>query len=160
MFDIDNPYLAITPLLPEVLIGLVAFGLLALVLMKVVFPRMEQTFEARADAIDGGLARAEAARSEAERLRDSYREKLAEGRAEAALIREQARAEATQTRAHALAAARAEADAIVAAGRAQLAAERAAVHRGLLPDIDRLAADLADRIVHQPGPIHSAHRGH
>ncbi|SNT28995.1 F-type H+-transporting ATPase subunit b [Asanoa hainanensis] len=160
MLASDSPLRPITPVLPEVLIGLVAFGLLALVLMKVVFPRMERTFEARADAIDGGLARAEAARSEAERLRDSYRAKLAEGRAEAALIRERARAEAEQIRAEALAAARAEAEAIVAAGREQLAAERAAVHRGLLPDIDRLAAELADRIVHEPGPIHSAHRGH
>ncbi|MDG4824036.1 ATP synthase F0 subunit B [Asanoa sp. WMMD1127] len=147
MFDRDNPFLAITPLWPEVLTGVVTFGLLALVLMKVVFPRMERMTQARADAIEGGLARAEALRAEAEQLRDSYREKLAEARVEAARIRDEARADADETRATALVAARAEADQIVAAGRDRLAAERAAVARGLRPDTERLAADLAARII-------------
>ncbi|GIF74885.1 F0F1 ATP synthase subunit B [Asanoa siamensis] len=147
---------AIIPQWPEVLVGAVAFALLCLVLMKVVFPRMERLFAARADAIDGGLARAEAARAQAERVRDDYRQRLAEARAEAAGIREEARTEAAEIRAEALAAARAEADAIIAAGRARLAAERAAVQQGLLPDIDRLAGVLATRILDGP----SAHRGH
>jgi F-type H+-transporting ATPase subunit b len=147
---------AIIPQWPEVLIGAVAFGLLALVLMKVVFPRMERLFAARADAIDGGLARAAAARAEAERVRDDYRQRLAQARVEAERIRAEAREEAMEIRAEALASARAEADEIVAAGREQLAAERAAVRSGLLPDIDRLAGELAERIVRGS----STHRGH
>ncbi|HTF07974.1 MAG TPA: F0F1 ATP synthase subunit B [Asanoa sp.] len=138
---------AIVPLWQELLIGAAAFAVLAYLLMKVVFPRMEWMIDARADAIDGGLARAEAARAEAERIRDNYREKLAEARGEAARIREEGRAEAAETRAAAVAAARDEAHAIVAAGRQRLAAERAAVHRDLRPEVRRLAADLAERIV-------------
>jgi F-type H+-transporting ATPase subunit b len=147
MLALDDGMRAIVPLWQEILIGGAAFAFLAYALMKVVFPRMERMIEARADAIDGGLARAEAARAEAERIPDNYREKLAEARAEAARIREDARAEAAETRATAVAAARAEADTIVAAGRQRLATERAAVHRDLRPDIRRLAADLAERIV-------------
>jgi F-type H+-transporting ATPase subunit b len=147
MLALDDGMRAIVPLWQEMVVGGAAFALLAYLLMKVVFPRMERLIEARADAIDGGLARAEAARAEAERLRDNYREKLAEARGEAAAIREEARAEAAETRAAALVTARAEADAIVAAGRQRLAAERATVHRDLRPDVRRLAADLAERIV-------------
>ncbi|GIF50560.1 F-type H+-transporting ATPase subunit b [Asanoa ferruginea] len=147
MLALDDGMRAIVPLWQEIVVGGAAFAVLAYLLMKVVFPLMERMIEARADAIDGGLARAEAARAEAERIRDSYREKLAAARVEAARIREEARAEAAETRAVALATAKAEADAIVAAGRQRLAAERAAVHRDLRPDVQRLATDLAERIV-------------
>ena len=44
------------PILPigeEILIGSIAFAILCFVLMKYVFPWMEQTFKARVDAIDG-----------------------------------------------------------------------------------------------------------
>src|SRR4051794_15127055 len=54
----------INPLIPvwqEIVLGLVAFGILCFVLMKFVFPQMEKTFAARVDAIEGGIKRAEAA---------------------------------------------------------------------------------------------------
>jgi len=49
----------IVPLWQEVVLGIIAFGALCFVLMKFVFPRMEETFRARVDAIEGGIKRAE-----------------------------------------------------------------------------------------------------
>ena len=77
--EAHNP---IVPLLEEVVVGTVAFALLAYVLMKFVFPRMEQTFHARVEAIEGGIKRAEEAQVEANKLLEQYRQQLAEARAE------------------------------------------------------------------------------
>ena len=60
-----NPLL---PAVPEILVGLVAFGLLYLVLSRAVFPRFERAFRERTEAIEGGLERAERAQREAEAL--------------------------------------------------------------------------------------------
>ncbi|HYO08977.1 MAG TPA: hypothetical protein VER17_08385, partial [Tepidisphaeraceae bacterium] len=59
----------IIPLWQELVLGSIAFALLCFLLMKFVFPRMEQTFRARVDAIEGGIKRAEAAQAEANQLR-------------------------------------------------------------------------------------------
>ncbi len=75
-----NPIL---PIWEEIVVGGVAFGVLCFVLMKFVFPRMEQTFEARVDAIEGGIARAETRQAEAEALFEQYKAQLAEARTEA-----------------------------------------------------------------------------
>src|SRR3954464_3245118 len=45
------------PLIPpwgEIIIGLIAFGLVVLVMMRLVAPRFEQVFRARREAIGGG----------------------------------------------------------------------------------------------------------
>ena len=50
------------PLLPpvgEIIIDLIAFGIVLLVLFKLVGPRFEQVFRARRGAIEGGIERAE-----------------------------------------------------------------------------------------------------
>src|SRR5829696_8321663 len=86
----------IIPLWQELVLGSIAFAILCYVLMKFVFPRMEQTFQARVDAIEGGLKRAEAAQAEANELLQQYRAQLAEARTEAARIRDEARADAEE----------------------------------------------------------------
>ncbi len=135
------------PPLAEIIVGLVAFGLVCFVLMKFVFPRMEQTFQARVEAIEGGLKRAEEAQAEANRLLEQYRAQLAEARTEAARIRDEARAEAAAIRDDMLAKAAEERDRIIAAGREQLAAERQTLIRELRAEIGSLAVELAGRIV-------------
>src|SRR3954471_11404242 len=82
----------IIPVWQEIILGLIAFGLLCFVLMKFVFPQMEKMFAARVDAIEGGIKRAEAAQAEANELLEQYRAQLAEARTEAARIRDEARA--------------------------------------------------------------------
>ncbi len=51
----------IVPVVGELIIGFIAFGILCFILMRYVFPKMEQTYRARVDAIEGGLRRAEQA---------------------------------------------------------------------------------------------------
>jgi F-type H+-transporting ATPase subunit b len=138
------------PLIPpwqEIVLGLIAFGLLCFVLMRFVFPQMEKTFAARVDAIEGGIRRAEAAQAEANQLLEQYRAQLAEARTEAARIRDEARADAEDIRQDVLAKAREESDRIIAAGRDQLAAQRESIVRDLRSEVGSLAVDLASRIV-------------
>jgi F-type H+-transporting ATPase subunit b len=138
------------PIIPdwrEIVIGLPAFIILCWVLMRYVFPRMEQTFQARVDAIEGGIKRAEEAQAEANKLLEQYKQQLAEARTEAARIRDEARADAAEIRNEMLAQAREENERIVAAGREALAAERTMIVRELRTELGGLAVDLASRIV-------------
>ncbi|WP_213456134.1 F0F1 ATP synthase subunit B [Rhizomonospora bruguierae] len=135
------------PIWQEMVIGLIAFAVLCFVLMKFVFPRMEQTFQARVEAIEGGIKRAEAAQAEANQLLEQYKAQLAEARTEAAGIRDQARADAESIRADVLAKAREESDRVIAAGREQLTAERQSIVRELRGEVGGLAVELASRIV-------------
>lgn len=148
------PYLAtesepnpIVPIWQELVIGTIAFALLCYVLMKYVFPRMEQTFQARVEAIEGGIQRAEAAQAEANTLLERYKAQLAEARTEAAKIRDDARAEAIAIKNDIMAQAQEERDRIIAAGRDALAAERHTIVRELRTEVGSLAVDLAGRIV-------------
>lgn len=137
----------IVPLWQEVVLGIIAFGILCFVLMKFVFPMMEKTFAARVDAIEGGIKRAEAAQAEANQLLEQYRAQLAEARTEAARIRDEARADAEGIRQDVLAKAREESERIIAAGNEQLAAQRESIVRELRAEVGTLAVDLASKIV-------------
>lgn len=139
-----NPIL---PIWQELIVGLVAFVILCWVLMRYVFPRMEQTFQARVEAIEGGLKRAEQAQAEANALLEQYREQLTEARTEAARIRDDAREDAVRIREEMTARAREEHDRIITAGQDALRAERATLVRELRAEIGSLAVDLASKIV-------------
>lgn len=137
----------ILPHVPELIVGSIAFALLCFALIKYVFPRMEVTFQARVEAIEGGLKKAEVAQREANTLLEQYRLQLAEARTEAARIRDEARADAAGIRDEILAKAREESDRIIAAGRESLASERSTIVRQLRAEVGSLAVDLAGRIV-------------
>ncbi len=137
----------IIPHVPELIVGSISFAILCFVLMKYVFPRMEATFHARVDAIEGGIKKAEEAQAEADRLLEQYRAQLAEARTEAARIRDEARADAVGIREDMLGKAREESDRIIAAGREALQTERQTIVRQLRAEIGSLAVDLAGRIV-------------
>lgn len=139
-----NPIL---PIWQELVVGTIAFALLVFVLLKFVMPRMETMYQARVDAIEGGLKRAEAAQAEANQLLEQYRAQLAEVRTEAARIRDDARADAEGVRQDILAKAREESDRIIAAGKEQLVAERTTIVRELRTEVGTLAVDLAGKIV-------------
>jgi F-type H+-transporting ATPase subunit b len=142
--DTHNPIL---PIWQEMVVGLVAFGILCYVLIKFVFPRMEATFQARVEAIEGGIKKAEDAQAEAARLLEQYRAQLAEAQTEAARIRDEARADAEGIRRDVLAKAQEERDRIIATGRDSLAAERQSIIHELRTEVGTLAVDLASRIV-------------
>src|ERR687890_2055811 len=127
--------------------------------MKYVFPRMEETFRARVEAIEGGIKRAEEAQAEANQLLEQYRAQLAEARTEAARIRDEARADAEGIRQDVLAKAREESERIIAAGHDQLAAQREAIVRDLRQEVGTLAVDLASRIVGESLADEARNRG-
>ena len=143
----EGEHSPIWPLWQELVLGAIAFFIIAFVLMKFVFPRMEETFRARVDAIEGGIQRAEKAQAEANEVLEQYRAQLAEARTEAARIRDEARADAEGIRQDVLAKAREESDRIINAGREQLAAQRESIVRELRAEVGTLAVDLAGRIV-------------
>jgi F-type H+-transporting ATPase subunit b len=137
----------IIPIWQEIVVGLIAFGLLVAVLGKFVWPKMEETFQARVDAIEGGIKRAEDKQAEAAAVLEQYKQQLAEARTEAAQIRDEARADSVAIRDEMLAKAREESDRIIASGREALAAERVMIARSLRAELGELAVDLASRIV-------------
>lgn len=143
----ESEHNPIVPLWQEIVVGTIAFAVLCWVLMKFVFPRMEQMYRQRVEEIEGGLQRAEAAQAEANRLLEQYRAQLAEAKTEAAKIRDTARADAEGIRNDVLAQAREESDRIIAAGRESLAAERATLARQLRAEIGALSVELASKIV-------------
>lgn len=137
----------ILPSVPEIILGFVAFILLLAVLWKYVVPRFEKMYAERVEAIEGGIDKAEKAQAEALAAKQKYEAQLADARTEAAKIRDDARLEAEQIREELRAQAQAEADRIVAAGHAQLQAERQQIVTQLRSDMGKQSVELASRIV-------------
>lgn len=137
----------LVPAVGELVIGLISFAVVVFVLMRYVWPRLEQVYRERRDAIEGGIARAEAAQAEAQRTLEQYQAQLAEARTEAAQIREGARAEAQRIVEELRAQAQTESARIVARGEEQLQTQRSQVVRELRGEIGALAVELSERIV-------------
>ncbi|MBK0867636.1 MAG: F0F1 ATP synthase subunit B [Saccharopolyspora sp.] len=138
------------PVLPaptEIVVGLIAFLILLFVLWKYAVPRFEKVYAERSERIEGGIARAEQAQAEAQRTLEQYKSQLAEARAEAARIRDDARAEGQQIVEEMRAQAQTESERIVTQGQNQLAAQRSQIIAELRSDLGRQAVDLAGRIV-------------
>jgi F-type H+-transporting ATPase subunit b len=138
------------PIVPEpaeIVVGLVAFGLLLFVLWKYAIPRFEKVYAERSERIEGGIAKAEAAQAEAQRTLEQYKSQLAEARAEAARIRDDARAEGQQILEEMRAQAQTESERIVNQGQTQLAHQRAQIVAELRSELGRQAVDLAGRVV-------------
>jgi F-type H+-transporting ATPase subunit b len=141
---------AVNPLLPalyDIVWSAVVFVALLIVVAKFVVPRLNKALDARADAIEGGLKRAEEAQAEAAATKGEYESQLAEARAEAGRIREQARVEGVAIVAEAREAAQAEAARIAANAQVQIEAERAAALVSLRAEVGSLALDLASGVI-------------
>ncbi len=142
--DASNPLI---PAWGEVIIGTIAFAILCWVLIAKVFPRFEQVYQERHDAIEGGIERAEKAQAEAQRTLEQYRAQLAEARSEANRIREEAREQAAQIREELRAAADRDMAARQEAFERELLAERTQVVSQLRREVGEIAVELATRIV-------------
>lgn len=140
----ENP---IIPKWSELIAAIVFMLLLALLVAKWVSPRFEKTYAERADAIEGGIERAEKAQAEAQAALEKYQAQLAEARSEASQIKEQAKSEGAQIIAETREQAQAEANRIVDSAHSQLQAERNQTVAQLRTEIGGLATDLAGRIV-------------
>ena len=133
----------------ELVVGLLAFFIVFGVLAKVALPKIKVALEARSEAIEGGLRKAEEAQAEAQRALEEYRAALASAREEAAAIRTQAQADRAAIVEEARAEARTAAAAVTAQAEAQLAAERAQATSQLTRQVGEVAVALAGKVVGQ-----------
>lgn len=141
----DNSLLI--PAIPDLVWGSLAFiAVLVVVIWKFV-PRMNALFDARADAIEGGLKRAEEAQAGAQQALENYTAQLAEARAEASRIRDAAREDAKKIRAELVEQATADAARIVANAQTQIEAERTGALVSLRAEVGTLALDLASGVI-------------
>ncbi len=138
------------PLLPhpaEMIVGLIAFGILYWLYKTKVVPRMEELYAERTAAIEGGMQQAEEAQQQAQAALEQYQAQLAEARAEAARIREEAREQGAAIVAEMRGHAQSEAARITEAAHKQSEAERQQAVVSLRSEVGRLSTDLAGRIV-------------
>jgi F-type H+-transporting ATPase subunit b len=138
------------PLLPaiyDIIWSIIPFGLVLFMFWKVILPRLTDTLDKRAEAIEGGINQAENAQKEAAEALEKYTAMLAEARDEAASIREEARGEGQRILADMKAQAGAEAERIVLNANAQIEAERQAAIVALRKEVGALALDLAGAVV-------------
>ncbi|GAA2755370.1 F-type H+-transporting ATPase subunit b [Actinopolymorpha rutila] len=141
---------AVNPLIPhpiEIIMSLIVFGILFYVVRTWVAPRFEKAFAERAEAIEGGLKRAEETQAEAKAALERYQQQLSEARHEASRIREEAKEQGAAIVAEMREQAQAEAQRIVAHAHTQLEAERQQALLQLRSEIGDLSTQLAGRIV-------------
>jgi F-type H+-transporting ATPase subunit b len=115
------------PLLPasyDILWSAVCFAIILGFFFWKVLPSVNKTLDARADLIEGGIKKAENAQAQADAALEEYKKQLAEARAEAAKIREQARLDGTSILNELKEQAQIESARIVANAQAQIEAER------------------------------------
>ena len=138
------------PLLPhpaELIVGLIAFGILYWIYATKVVPKMETMFEERAAAIEGGMQQAEEAQAQAKEALEKYNAQLAGARTEANEIRESAREQGASIVAEMRTQAQAEAARITESAKRQVEAERQQAVVQLRQEVGTLSTTLAGKIV-------------
>jgi F-type H+-transporting ATPase subunit b len=138
------------PLLPawyDIVYSIIPFLLVLLLFWKIVLPRMQKTLDERSAKIEGGIKQAETAQAEAKAALEEYNKLLAEARAEASKIRDQARADGGAILAELKEQASAEAARITATAQQQIEAERQAALVSLRAEVGSLALDLASGVI-------------
>jgi F-type H+-transporting ATPase subunit b len=141
---------SINPLLPptyDIFWSALILVVLGFFFTKYAMPRIIETLDERTERIEGGLARAEEAQAEAAALLEQYHRKLADARAEAARIREEARTEGGEILADAKTRANEEADRIAGVAQKQIEAERTQAAVALRGEVGLLATELAGKII-------------
>lgn len=138
------------PLLPhpaEMIMGLIAFGLLYLMVRKYVVPAFEKNYEERTASIEGRIEEAKQAKSEADAARKKYEDQLANAQDEASEIREKAKQQGAQIVAEMREQAKDEAARISATAHKQVEAERQQAMVTLRSEVGEISTNLASRIV-------------
>ena len=135
------------PKLPDLIWGTVAFVVVLIVIMRLVLPNINRALDARKDAIEGGIKRAEIAQAEADVRKGEYEAALSDARTEAAKIREQARGDGMKILAELKEQSQAEAARIVAGARATIEVERQNALMSLRGEVGLLALTLASSVI-------------
>lgn len=135
------------PSIPDLVWGTIAFVIVLIVVWKLVLPNVLRGLDARAEAIEGGLKKAEEAQAGAQQALEQYNAQLAEARAEAGRIRDQAREDAKKIRAELVEQAQSDAARIVANAQTQIEAERSSALTSLRTEVGSLALGLASSVI-------------
>ena len=143
----DGQGLPILPHTGELIFGLLMFLVFFVLIYKFVYPKLENAYVERVEAIEGDMSRAEKALAEAEERKRHYEALLAEARTEANAMREQGREDGAAIVAEMRATAQLEAQRIIEAANRQVEVERATAMAQLKGEVGRISTDLASRIV-------------
>ena len=139
-----NPFI---PADYDIIWSIIPFAIILAVFIFFVVPTFRKILDDRAAVIEGGIAKAESAQAEAAEALAAYNLQLAEGRAEAARIRETARTEGAQILAELKEQAVAESTRILANAQVLIEAERQAALVSLRAEVGSLAIDLASGVI-------------
>ncbi len=131
----------------ELVAVVIAFAIVYVFAWKWVFPQITKTLEGRQQAIKADLEAAEAAKVEAEGLKNDYQAQLAQARDEAGRIVEEARQAGESVRSEIVGRAEGEATAIKERATADLAGERDRVAASLRREVADLSLDVAEKVV-------------
>lgn len=137
----------ILPYLPELIFGLIVFGLFYWFVATKVVPNLEKAYAERTAAIEGGIAAAEKAQAEAAAAKKQYEDQLGEARAEASRIREHAKEQGAQIVADLREQAQTEANRITETAHKQVEAERQQAMVQLRGEVGEISTNLASKIV-------------
>jgi F-type H+-transporting ATPase subunit b len=143
----ENDPADLIPAVQELIWGALAFFVLFFFMWKFVFPRLNQTLDARRERIQGEMEKAEQTRREADQVLSDYRQQLGNARDEANRIIEEARKTADSVRRDMTARAEQENQAILARAQEEIRAERDRVFQELKAQVGELSLALAGRVV-------------
>jgi len=135
------------PKMTELIPATVSFLIILLIAMKFVWPPITNMLDERAVNIRESLERAEAAKVEAERLLEEYRNTMAEARKEAGTILQQAKQAAETTRSEASAKAQVEYDALLVKAREAIEGEKRAAIAELQQSVADLSVAVAGKLI-------------
>ncbi|MFD5033552.1 F0F1 ATP synthase subunit B [Streptomyces sp. NPDC058220] len=135
------------PPIPELVIGLLAFVIVFGFLAKKLLPNINKVLDERREAIEGGIEKADAAKTEAQSVLEQYKAQLAEARHEAARLRQEATEQGTVIIQEMKAEGQRQREEIIAAGHTQIEADRKAAASALRQDVGKLATELAGKLV-------------
>ena len=135
------------PATSELIAGIIAFAVVFFFVWKWAWPAINRSLETRQQAIGGQLKEAEATKLEAKSLLDDYRAQMADAKAEAGRIVDEARAQAETVRTDLVAKAEAEAGQIVGKAREDAANEKARALQDARQEVADLSIDLAEKVV-------------
>ena len=138
------------PLLPAVydlVWSAIIFAVILIFFWKRILPRVSAILDARSQAIEGNIEKADEAQRQAEEALAKYTAQLAEARAEAGKIRDAARADGAKIVSEAKEVATVEANRVTATAKAQIEAERQAALVSLRSEVGSMAIDLASGVI-------------
>jgi len=148
--DLESCLEAPNPILPEtneIIWGGLSFAVLLFAMVRWGFPAVARAMEQRTEKIRTDLDRAETERIEAARLKAEHEAALAEVKAGAAKVVDEARQEAATVRAELVARAEADVAELRRQGEAEVAAARARALGDLQAEVNEIVVGAAERVV-------------